>query len=105
MILQFTLLQSRTLVFFYNEVEETKRWFKEHKLTISDKKCRLMNFGKCKYLNKDFIGKNIQNVIKVMYLGINIDHKPNYKSHIGKKKAKQMSKFCGAFYNARNYFT
>ena len=40
--------------FFYNEVKETKRWFEEHKLTINDKKCSFMNFGKREYLSKGF---------------------------------------------------
>ena len=73
-------------------------------MTISDKKCSFMNFGKREYLNKDFLGKNVQNVNKVTYLGIIINHKLNYKSHI-EKIAKQMSKFCGVLYNARYYFT
>ena len=104
MILQFTLLQSRTLVFFYKEVKETKRWFEEHKLTINDKKSSFMNLRKREYLNKDFLVKNVQNVNKITYLGIIIDHKLNYKSHV-EKIAKQMSKFCGVLYKARYYFT
>ena len=63
-----------------------------------------MNFGKREYLNKDFLVKNVQNVNKITYLGIIIDHKLNYKSHV-EKIAKQMSKFCGVLYKARYYFT
>ena len=43
-----------------------------------------MNFGKREYLNKDFLGKNVQNVNEVTFLGIIIDHKLNYKSHAEK---------------------
>ena len=63
-----------------------------------------MNFGKREYLNKDFLVKNVQNVNKITYLGIIIDHKLNYKSHV-EKIVKQMSKFCGVLYKARYYFT
>ena len=90
--------------FSYNEVKETKRWFEEHKLTINDKKCSFINFGKREYLNKDFLVKNVQNVNKITYLGIIIDHKLNYNSHV-EKIAKQMSKFCGVLYKAGYYFT
>ena len=100
MILQFTLLESRTLVFFYNEVKETKRWFEGHKLTINDKKCSIMTFGEREYLNKDFLGKNVQNVNKVTYLGIIMDHKLNYKSHVEKIPI-QMSKFFGVFLQSK----
>ena len=91
--------------FFYNEVKEPKRWFEEHKLTTNDKKCRqFMNFGKRENLNKDFLVRNVQNVNKITYLGIIIDQKLNYKSHV-EKIAKQMSKFCGVLYEARYYLT
>ena len=59
-----------------------------------------MNFGKREYLNKDFLVKNVQNLNKITYLGIIIDHKLNYKSHV-KKIAQQMSKFCGVLYKER----
>ena len=59
MILQFALQQSRTLVYFYNQVKGTKSWFEEEKLTINDNKRSIMNFRKSDYLNKDFLKKNV----------------------------------------------
>ena len=103
MILQFTLLESRKLVFSIMKLRK-QRWFEKHRLTIKDKKCSLIDFGKREYSNKDFLGKNVQNVNEVTYLGIIIDHKLNYKSHVG-KIGNQMSKFCGVLYKARCYFT
>ena len=37
-----------------------------------------MNFGKREYLNKDFVGENVQNANEVTYLGVIIDLKVNY---------------------------
>ena len=90
--------------FFYNEVKHKKKWFEVHKLTNNNKKCSFMIFGNCEYLTKNFLGKHVQNVNKVTYIGIIINHQLNYKSHV-EKRAIQMSKFCGVLFKAWYYFT
>ena len=71
-------------------------------MTSNGKTSSFTNFENAK--NTDFVGKNVQNVNEVTYLGIMIDHKLNYKSHV-EKIPKQISKFCGVLYKARYQFT
>ena len=73
-----------------NELAKVNLWFKLNKVSLNISKINFIIFttliGKCIDINID--GKVIERVYETKFLGVIIDHKLNWKSHIAQVRSK-----------------
>ena len=97
---------TQLIISLNEELKKVSRWLNANGLTINLKKTHYMVFHrariKAKDLNVEMQGNNIDCVTTTKYLGVIIDNKLKWTSHILYIKNK-ISKTIGLFYKMRQY--
>ena len=101
---QIATLRAKTT--FDQEINKVDSWMRHNKLSLNYSKTVYMIFNSDKTQSSPFrvqIGSNLINrVHSTKYLGIHLDHKLNWDTHISKLESK-LSCYSGIFHRIREY--
>ena len=90
---------------FQAELNKICNWCNNNKLLINQKKCKIMKFGRDNLNEKFSFGNNVlAEVSDFRYLGIQMDNRLKFESHINNVCGK-LAKFNGLLFKGRNYFS
>ena len=88
------------------EIKKIDRWMIMNKLTLNYKKCKYMIISSKQLDISEFIltvnNQNMERSDSIQYLGVLIDDKLSWKSHV-QKLNKKLSKICGLIFKLRHY--
>ena len=90
------------------DLESMNQWFSVNKLTVNVSKCTMLPYGKTKTATEiddlEGIAGEIDIVDKFKYLGVSIDKRLNFHSHIASIQ-KRLAEFDSLLYKARYCFS